>query len=177
MELKPRQKKSLPRGERGMTLIELMIALVVLLVGVVGCMSLVALSMGSDSRSRQQSNSTSVSQMITEKISSVKASTSPTLTVTDCVGNSFTVNTAPGGAPLSGRAVDYSQATVAGYFMLYADCGTNGRQMIYDVRWNVVQTTPYVKFLVVSAKMQTAGTDIRMFALPVTVRTLIGQGT
>lgn len=177
MELKPRRKKTAPRGERGMTLIELMIALVVLLVGVVGCMSLVALSMGGDFRSRQQSNSTSVSQMITEKISSVKASTSPTLTVTDCVGNSFTVNTAPGGAPLTGGAVDYTQARVAGYFMLYTDCGTNGRQMTYDVRWNVVQTTPYVKFLVVSAKMQTAGTDIRMFALPVTVRTLIGQGT
>ena len=95
----------------------------------------------------------------------------------DSVGNSFAVDTAPGGAPLSGGAVDYTQATVAGYYMLYTDCGTNGKQMTYDVRWNVVQTTPYVKFLTVSAKMQTAGTDVRMFSLPVTVRTLIGQGT
>ena len=178
MELKLRQKDSgARREERGMTLIELLIAMVVLMIGVVGCMSLVAISIGGDSRSRQQSNATSVSQMLTEKISSVKASTSPTLTVTDCVGNSFTVNTAAGGAPLTGGAVDFTQATVAGYYMLFTDCGTSGRQMTYDVRWNVVQTTPYAKFLTVSAKMQSAGTDVKIFSLPVTVRTLVGQGT
>lgn len=180
MELNRRQKRNgTPRGDRGMTLIELMIAMLVLLIGVVGCMSLVAISLGSDSRNRQQSNATSVSQMLTEKISSVRASLSPTLTVTDCVGNLFNVNTAPGGAPLvaGGTAVDFTQATVAGYYMLYSDCGTNGRQMTYDVRWNVVQTTPYVKFLIVSSKMQNAGSDVKIFSLPVTVRTLVGQGT
>lgn len=176
MELKRRGKNGLSR-ERGMTLIELMISMIVLLVGVVGCMSLVAISLGSDGRNRQQSNATSVSQMLTEKISSVRASLSPTLVVTDCVGNNFNVNTAAGGAPLLNGTVDFSQATVAGYFMTYTDCGTNGKQMTYDIRWNIVQTTPYVKFLVVSAKMQNAGTDVKIFSLPVTVRTLVGQGT
>ena len=53
MELTLRKKKARARNERGMTLIELMIALVVLLVGVVGSMALVALSIGGNGRNRQ----------------------------------------------------------------------------------------------------------------------------
>ena len=164
--------------ERGMSLIELMIALLVLLVGVVGSMSLVAVAVGSDSRNRQQSNSTSVSQMLTEKISSVKASTTPVLTVTDCVGNSFSVSTAAGGAFLNGSGdVDFAKPRLPNYYMLYTDCGTNGRQVTYDVRWNIQQTSPYVKRVTVSARMNNAGTSALFFSRPVTVRTLVGQGT
>jgi prepilin-type N-terminal cleavage/methylation domain-containing protein len=179
MELIPLKKKPASRLQRGMTLIELMIAMVVLLVGVVGSMSLVALSIGSNGRSRQQSNSTAVAQLMTEKISSVKATTNPTLTVTDCVGNNATVSTAaPGGSPLTSSGdVDFTQAVVTNYRMLYVDCSTNGRQITYDVRWNIQQTTNFVKFLTVSAQMQNAGSNARYFSRPVTVRTLIGQGT
>ncbi len=178
MELMLRKKKARARNERGMTLIELMIALVILLVGVVGSMSLVALSIGSDGRNRQQSNSTALSQMLTEKISSVKASTSPVLTVTDCVGNSYTVNTAAGGSTLTASGdVDFTQAPVANYNMSYTDCGTSGRQMTYDLRWNIQQTSSYVKFVTVSSRMKNAGRDLKFFSLPVTVRTLVGQGT
>jgi prepilin-type N-terminal cleavage/methylation domain-containing protein len=178
MELTLRKMKARGRNERGMTLIELMIALVVLLVGVVGSMSLVAISIGSDGRNRQQSNSTTLSQMMIEKISSVKASTSPVLTVLDCVGNSYTVNTAAGGGALTtGGDVDFTQTPVANYQMYYTDCGTGGRQITYDIRWNIVQTSSYVKFVTVSTRMKNAGGNLRFFALPVTVHTLVGQGT
>lgn len=179
MELIQKSRKKAARKERGMSLVELMIAMVILLVGLVGSMSLVALSMGSNGRSRQQGNSTIVSQLIAEKISSVKATTSPTLTVTDCAGNSFTVNTtAPGGAPLTSSGdVDFTQAAVSGYQMLYTDCGTSSRQVTYDVRWNIQQPTPYVKVLTVSTRQQGAGGDLKYFSLPVTIRTLVGQGT
>lgn len=177
MELKNRGSKTAGK-EEGMSLIELMIALLILLVGVVGSMSLVALCIGSDSRNRQQSNSTSISQMLTEQISSVKASTSPALTVTDCVGNSFSVFTAPGGGALTSAGdVDFTKAQIANYYMLYTDCGTNGRQITYDVRWNIQQTSSYVKLITVSARMKNAGNDLKFFSLPVTVRTLVGQGT
>jgi prepilin-type N-terminal cleavage/methylation domain-containing protein len=166
------------KKQRGMTLIELMVAMVVLLVGLVGSMSLVAISMGGNGRSRQQSNSTVISQMVAEKISSTKASLSPNITITDCAGNSTTVYTAAGGSALTSSGdVDYTQPAVTGYQMLYTDCSTRGRQITYDVRWNIVQTTEYVKFVVVSTKMQNAGGDLKFFSLPVTVRTLIGQGT
>ena len=113
MEIVFSVKKTIARNERGMSLIELMIALVVLVVGVVGSMSLIGLSIGGNGRSRQQSNSTAIVQLVAEKISSVKASTSPNLTVTDCAGNSFTVATAAGGSALtSAGVVDFTQSAV-----------------------------------------------------------------
>lgn len=178
MELKLHKKKAVARKQRGMTLIELMIAMIVLLVGVVGSMALVAYAIGGNGRSRQQSNSTALAQLLTEKIASVKASTSPNLTVTDCTGTSFTISTTAGGAALTtSGAVDYTQAAVTNYQMLFTDCGTSGRQVTYDVRWNIQQTTGYVKMLTVSAMMKGAGNDPKYYSLPVTVRTLIGQGT
>src|SRR5579864_2222061 len=178
MEIVFAGKGTIPRDERGMSLIELMIALVVLLVGVVGSMSLIGLSVGGNGRSRQQSNSTALVQMVAEKISSVKASTSPTLTITDCAGNGSTIATAVGGSALtSSGVVDFTQSAVTNYQMLFTDCATGGMQFTYDVRWNITQPTPYTKFLTVSAQKQNAGTDMKFFSLPVTIRTLIGQGT
>lgn len=171
-------RKNAARNQRGMTLIELMIAMVVLLVGVVGSLALVSMSVSGNGRNRQQSNSTVISQMLTEKISSVKASTSPTLTITDCTGASFNINTAAGGGALNSSGdVDFTQAQVANYSMNYTACGTSGRQMVYDVRWTIQQTTPYVKFVVVTTKMQGAGADLKMFSPVVTIRSLVGQGT
>ena len=124
MELILQMRKAKTRNQ-GMSLIELMIAMFVLLVGIVGNITLVALATGGNGRSRQQSNSTAIAQMVTEKISSVKASTSPNLTITDCAGNSLTIATATGGGALTSSGdVDYSQAAVANYQMLFTDCGT-----------------------------------------------------
>jgi len=178
MALNLRNSKT-ARKQRGMSLVELMIALLVLLVGLVGSMSLVAISIGGNGRNKQQSNSTVISQMMLEKLSSQKASLSQNLTITDCIGNSTsTVFTSAGGSPLNGSGdVDYTQAAVTGYQMLYVDCGTRGRSITYDVRWNITQPTPYTKLVIVSTKMQNAGGDLKFFSLPVTVRSLVGQGT
>ncbi len=178
MELRHGKTKKAFRKERGMTLIELMIAMVVLLVGVVGSMALIAYAIGGNGRSRQQSNSTVIAQMISEKISSQKASLNGSLTVYDCVGTASTIYTAAGGGALNSSGdVDMTAAAVTGYQMYYTDCGTAGRQMIYDVRWNITQPTTYTKLVVVTAKMNGAGTDIKVFSLPVSVRSLIGQGS
>ena len=178
MELKMEIRKK--RNQRGMTLIELMIALVVLMVGVVGSMALIAYAMGGNGRSKQQSNAVVVAQMITEKLSSQKASVSNNLTVTDCGGNSSTLFTAAGGPSLnSSGEEDFTAAAVTGYQMYYTDCGTSGRQMTYDVRWTITQPTTYTKLIVVSAQLKNAnGTSYaKMFSRPVTIRTLLGQGT
>ncbi len=178
MELMARKNKKALRKERGMTLIELMIAMVVLLVGIVGSMALIAYAIGGNGRSRQQSNATVIAQMISEKISSQKAVLNNNLTVYDCTGTASAVYTAAGGGALNSSGdVDMTAAAVAGYQMYYTDCGTSGRQMIYDVRWNITQPTTYTKLVIVTAKMKGAGTDIKVFSLPVSVRTLIGQGT
>ena len=178
MEITPKKNRKSYANERGTSLIEVMIAMLVLLVGIVGCMGLVAYAVGGTGRSRQQSNATVISQMVTEKISSQKASLSNDLTISDCGGTSTTVSTAAGGAPLaSSGEVDFTKTVVAKYQMYYVDCGTAGRKMTYDVRWNITQPTPYVKLIVVSARLKNAGTNQRVFSLPVTIRTLVGQGT
>ena len=175
-------KRTAARKQRGMSLVELMIAMVVLLVGLMGSMSLVAISMGNNNRSRLQGNSTIIAQMITEKVSSVKATTSPVLTVPDCAGNILNITTAAGGSPLNAQGdVDFTQAPVAGYQVIYTDCGSNGRQFTYDVRWNIQQPTTYVKVLTVTAQKANINVgnayDLKYVSFPVTIRTLIGQGT
>jgi len=166
--------------QSGMTLIELMIAMVVLMVGVVGSMALIAYAISGNGRNKQQSNSVAVAQMITEKLSSQKATVSNNLVVTDCAGNSNTLFTVAGGPTLNSNGEeDFSATAVTGYQMYYTDCGSNGRQMIYDVRWTITQPTTYTKLIIVSAQMKGAAssTNARTYSPPVTIKTLIGQGT
>jgi Tfp pilus assembly protein PilV len=164
-----------------MSIIELMIAMVVLTVGVLGCMSLIITAIATNGRNRYQSSSTTVAQMVTEKILSVPANTSPTLSFMDCSGMAQNINTTgsttgAGAALLSGN-VDFSQAAVAGYSMQYTTCGTAGRQVVYDVRWNIKTLSSYSKLITVSAKLQGTATDAKLIAFPVTIRSLAGQGS
>src|SRR5689334_9220179 len=100
MELKKQTHFSKLRGQRGMTMIELMISMVVLMVGVMGSMALIAYSIGGNSRNKQQSNATVIAQMLSEKIASQKATLGGSLTVYDCTNTGSTVNTAVGGGAL-----------------------------------------------------------------------------
>jgi Tfp pilus assembly protein PilV len=180
MELTMNTKIRRPTKQSGMTLIELMIALVVLMVGIVGSMALIAYAISGNGRNKQQSNSVAVAQMITEKLSSQKASLSNSLTITDCSGTTSTLTTAAGGPTLNSNGEeDFTATAVTGYQMYYTDCGSNSRQMIYDVRWTITQPTANTKLIIVSAQMKGAAgsTNARMYSLPVTIRTLIGQGT
>jgi prepilin-type N-terminal cleavage/methylation domain-containing protein len=165
----------------GMTLIELMIAMVVLAVGIVGSMALVVRAIGGDAWSKQLSNSTVLAQAVTERIMAIPAQTNTILTITDCTNTVSNVSTTPGGSALnSGGEIDYSQAAVANYQMLYTDCDTNGHQATYDVRWNVqavANSNGNVKLLTVSSQLKNAGTNRMVFAPEATVRTIIGQGT
>jgi prepilin-type N-terminal cleavage/methylation domain-containing protein len=170
-----KMKKAPRRGQAGMSLVELMIAMMVFVVGVTGTMVLMIIAVGTNGRNRQQSNATAIAQMVTEKISSVPASASPNLIITDCTNANNTVSTAAGGPTLlASGAIDFSAAVPANYSMSYTACGTNGRQMAYDVRWNIQTISPYVKLVTVSAKMRGAGTDLKYFSPAVTIRTQVG---
>lgn len=174
-----------PANQDGLTLIELMIAMVVLAVGILASMSLVIVAINGDFRSRQQSNSTALAQMVTEKIMSIPAFSSPTLTIADCTSAIYNVSTTgsstgAGAALTSSGDVDYTQAAVANYNMSYVDCATLGRQATYDVRWNIKTLTTYAKLLTVSARLKTTSTQATggaVFAPVVTIKTIVGQGT
>lgn len=181
MELTRKTKRS---TQRGTSLIELMIASLVLTVGVLGCAVLIPIAIGTNSKNRQQSNSTVIAQMTMEKITSASASGSATLTITDCAGTANTINITgstggTGATLLSSGSIDFSQTqgssgAPAGYYMSYTSCGTSGRQSTYDVRWNIQTPSNYVKLVTVSAKLQGSGTNQILFSLPVTIRSMVG---
>jgi prepilin-type N-terminal cleavage/methylation domain-containing protein len=182
MELIRRKKHCRAVGKQdGLTIIELMIAMVVLAVGILGSMSLVIMAINGNFRSKQQSNSVALAQMVTEKIMSIPAFTNPTLTITDCTGTNYNVSTAAGGATLNSSGdVDYTLAKVTNYNMQYTDCGTANRQMTYDVRWKITAPTSYSKLLTVSARLSsvtTGATSGSVFGPVVTIKTVVGQGT
>jgi len=72
-----------------MSLIEMMIACVVLMVGVLSMAALIPLAIGTNSKNRQQSNSTVIAQMLMEKILSVPpgAPTTDALRLYGCVND------------------------------------------------------------------------------------------
>ena len=175
-----RKKHSASPQQRGLTLIELMIAMVILAVGVVGSMALVVRAIGGDFASKQTSNSTVLAQMVTERIMAVPANNSTIVTISDCTPTAFNVSTSVGGAALTTSGdVDYTQAAVANYNMSYTDCDTSGRQAVYDVRWNiqVVTNSSYAKILTVSSQLKSAGNNRMVWAPVATIRTIVGQGT
>jgi Tfp pilus assembly protein PilV len=188
MELIKRKKHSRAADKQdGLTIIELMIAMFILAVGILASMSLVIMAINGNFRSKQQSNSTALAQMVTEKIMSIPAFSNAPLTITDCTTTNYTVSTtgnttsAGAGAALTTSGdVDYTQARVANYNMAYTDCGTANRQMTYDVRWNIKSISTYAKVLTVSARLNTVsnkGTSGSVFGPVVTIKTIVGQGT
>lgn len=174
------KQPSASRQQGGMTLIELMIAMVILAVGVVGSMALVVRAIGGDSASKQTSNSTALAQMVVERIMAVPANNSTIVTITDCTNTAYNVSTSVGGPAVTTYGdVDFTAAQVANYNMLYTDCDTGGRQAIYDVRWNIqaINNSSFVKLLTVSAQLKSAGNNRMIFAPVTTIRTIVGQGT
>jgi Tfp pilus assembly protein PilV len=182
MELTNRKARS---SQRGMSLIELMIASLVLIVGVLGCAALIPIAIGTNSRNRQQSNSTVIAQMTMEKITSLPVGTL-TGTMTDCAApaNTYTINTAgstagTGATLLSSGTVDFTQAlggagAPAGYYLLYTTCSLSGGQSTFDVRWNIQTPSAYVKLVTVSAQLRGRGANQILFSLPVTIRSMVG---
>jgi prepilin-type N-terminal cleavage/methylation domain-containing protein len=182
-----KMKAATSRRQRGMSLIELMIAVTVLTIGVAGCAIVIPIAIGRNFANRQQGNSTAIAQMVLEKLLSVPASTSPTLTITDCAGNANLVSTTgtaggSGSTVLSSGSIDFTAAqgsggAPAGYYMNYTTCGTNGRQATYDVRWNIKAPSTFIELVTVSVKLKKTTGDAKLFAVPVTIRSMAGQGS
>lgn len=151
------------RRESGMTLIELMIASLVLAIGLGGLSILFVTAAVAAQRTKLDTNSTLVAKLVMEAItaSDPAITSNDTINITDCAGTPHTVNTVGGSATASPPGaganivttpgslfyggIDFTQAyaTPAGsnYAMQYKDCGGvngNGGYTTYDVRWNVI---------------------------------------
>lgn len=178
--------------ERGLSLLELMFACLVLVSGLLGAMILITTTIANNSRSKWDSTATLLSQMTLETIGSVPANAtasstpSTNLTITDCNPSSsaaaHSVNALGGtgsgaGAPLlSNGDIDFTAATVTNYSMQYYNCqaSTADRQMIYDVRWNIKTISPSAKLVTVSAQAANVNRGGNVFARPISLKMIAG---
>ncbi len=166
----------------GFSLMELMVAMFVLAVGLLGGMMMVIIGMSRNNTNRVDTTATNVAQTVLEQIAGAPANSNPTLTVTDCVPNTLNINTAPGGAGLKANGdVDFSANTAASlnansYQMSYKLCGNNGLQTTYDVRWNVQALGGWGKLVTVSARQPFVASQTGIsFISPVTLRTIVSM--
>lgn len=167
-------------GQAGITMIELLVAGMVMVIGFLGLMVLILTAIATNNRNKLDTNATLAAQMVYEEVRAnlVTGSAPP---VTDCAGNSWpigmgstTVGTSVG-APLANAAVDFTAAQVTNYSMNYVVCTQNGIQATYDVRWNIKTLTNGVSRVTVSARPIGASSNLKYFALPVTLRGIAGS--
>jgi prepilin-type N-terminal cleavage/methylation domain-containing protein len=181
------QRRRRMARERGMTMIELLIAMTVLAIGVAGILGLVLLAIATNSRNKGDTTSTMLSQLVMEQIEIMPANNTGTIQVTDCSGAVKTISLAPGGANAVAGKIDWSQApgaVPANYRMIFAVCGPGNAFAFYDVRWRITTlyngpSGPYAKTVTVSAQpiaAQFTGAErFKYFAPPVSLRTIVGM--
>jgi prepilin-type N-terminal cleavage/methylation domain-containing protein len=166
---KPRQTRLRQSRLRqsGMTLIELMIAMAVLSIGMLGSVGMILAGIQSNARNKNDSTAVVLDQEILEMFSTLNNyPTTGTVTISDCgltggAATSHLASLVQGAAPTGNGAVLYTAGTapvpanvgdinwtvaaptlatsvVAGYAMDYVAC--NGDT--FEVRWNVMQVNP-----------------------------------
>jgi type II secretory pathway pseudopilin PulG len=151
-------------AQHGFMMIELMISMVVLSIGLAGILVLMVAAMYTDKRSSNDTASTMVAEHILEQITAQGLQANTPIPITDCANPPNVLNIATARAPLGGGnagafggngaaltnrgVIDWTQdfgaiptdpATGAPYAIRYMSCGANGKQMPYEVRWDVIQ--------------------------------------
>ena len=142
----------------------------------------VVLASATDNKNSRTTSSTLLAQKVIEQINAQNANVGTPITMTDCAGNQWNVLGAGGAAPIGAGAtlstnaaspyyggVDPTQGfgTVPnGYGMQYVDCAVNGRQGVYDVRWNVITLGQYARMITVTAGILRDGERVRVATAP-----------
>ncbi|HEV2020930.1 MAG TPA: prepilin-type N-terminal cleavage/methylation domain-containing protein [Terriglobales bacterium] len=178
--------------QSGMSMIELLIAMLVLVVGMMGSMILVRTAITGNNRNKLDTASTALAQMVMEEIIARPAKVNTAFVTTDCAGNLLTINPTGAASPGAGATVaqatgtiDYNQnlaAVPAGYSMTYITCGdaaanSANARVTYEIRWNVQTMSANTKLVTVSARKQitTAAGSLPYFSVPVTLRGVAGN--
>jgi prepilin-type N-terminal cleavage/methylation domain-containing protein len=185
--------------QRGFSLIEFLIGMVVLIVGMGGMLPLLLGSITMDKKAAGDTTSIMVAELVLEQISSQAANYSGVLpnTIQDCASpaNSWNINvtdavvgTGSGGSYGGNGANLTSLGTIdwtepyasipAGYAMEYATCGTtNDTPVTYEMRWDVIKTSSsdQTKMIVISARPTITSSLAMGIVIPANLRTIIGM--
>lgn len=169
-----------------MSLIELMIATLVLAIGMGGITVLLVVAIASNNRNSRDTTATLLAQMVIEQISAQHVYSDGTINVTDCAGNSLTIATTPGavgtgsGATLKADGtIDFTQSfssITSDYAMKYVDCSSaGGVRTTYDVRWNVMSVSTNTTTRLITAAARPMASNVSQFggmffAIPVNLR-------
>ncbi len=193
-----------PRRTRqaGLSMVELLMAMLVLAVGMMGSMILVRTAIVNNNRNKLDTTSTALAQMVLEQINSRPVTTTTNITIIDCTGVARTINPNAAAFPGAGAAIIQSSpppgqnigdinfaqdltAVPVGYAMQYVTCGAAagtpgaaaGGQVTYEIRWNVTTMTGFTRLVTVSARKRIAtGTSaLPFFSIPFTLRGIGGQ--
>jgi prepilin-type N-terminal cleavage/methylation domain-containing protein len=148
------------KASHGFSLVELMIAMVVLAVGLLAAAGLIGAAMAGNAAPKLGSTSATLAESTIERILAVPpdaTGAAALTTLTDCAGNNFTVSTLVGGSALTnsptGVVVDFRQPPLPGYSMQYVNCAA-GQNLTYDVRWIIeAGPTPSTQLITVSARV------------------------
>jgi type IV pilus modification protein PilV len=178
-------------SQQGFTLIELMIAMVVLAVGLLAMAGLLGQAILSNNRSKLDSTATMMAQAVVEQINSTMVG-GGNATLTDCTGTTHNISTGTAvgdGAKLTsdGSKIDFTEtAPPDEYHMDYTICGLDpdsgiAHQTVYDVRWHVSSVTAtggatgtYLVTVGAVIKGAPAPTrNLRAFAFPTNLRVLV----
>ncbi len=154
----------------GFSLLELMIAVSVLTVGILGGMGVICAAMASNGNSKLNTAGAMLAQSTMEKI--MAAPQQAATSMSDCNGNTFPVSTVLGGGA-SGLNIDFTQPPVQNYSMTYVTCSG----LAFDVRWRIdVGPTPSTQLVTVSVKsLRSAAAPAAALARKFTVRSLRGN--
>jgi prepilin-type N-terminal cleavage/methylation domain-containing protein len=179
------------KTEQGTSLIELMIAMLVLAIGLAGVTILLTGAIASNNKNGKDTTATLLAQMVIEQISAQHVYTNGNINVTDCANTPWPINTAPGavgtgsGATLkTDGTIDFTQSSTTllanDYAMKYVDCSTaGGIQITYDVRWNVMAVSTNTSTRLITAAARPMASNVAQFggvfyAIPVNLRGIGG---
>lgn len=137
------QKQAPSRGntirQQGFSLLELMIAMCVLVIGILGGMGVICAATASNGSSKINTAAATLAESTMERIMAVPpraTGTAAFTNITDCSGTSFPISTAALGSLVSDNpfpGIDYTQPPIANYSMTYVTCSG----FSFDVRWRV----------------------------------------
>src|ERR1700675_3416675 len=109
------EARSWRMSQRGMSVIELMIAMLILAVGLGGLTKVLVVAMETDNRNSKDTSATLLAQMVVEQISAQHPNSNASISVTDCAGHNWTIATAGGASPNGTGATLVTSSTAAGY--------------------------------------------------------------